>query len=170
MEVEHANSLRHKVAEVIRIHTPKAARVFCTNGDGVDTLRWKPSRSRAHVGWQQLPGLPTFHIDPIPNHSQVPTAIQTPAQNILMESSTPIKLWDTALEGLYQEDLAALKLASRSIDNLKPALNDVLAAALEKRDECLKTRWKVRAKGKTIVLRDVFDKRTIWIRKFIVWC
>jgi len=82
---------------------------------------------------------------------------------------TPSKLWDTALKSLSDEDLAAFELAGRgNIDNPRLTVDDALTAALSKRDECLKKRWKVRVKGKTIVLRDVLDKLTTWIQKFIV--
>lgn len=46
-------------------------------------------------------------------------------------------------------------------------LSEVLAAAQEKREQCIERRWKYkRSDGTTIVLREVFDKIVSWIDKF----
>jgi hypothetical protein len=47
---------------------------------------------------------------------------------------------------------------------------DVLAALLReaesKKTLCLQKRWKIKLTGKTVVLRDVFDKIIAWVHKF----
>jgi hypothetical protein len=46
-------------------------------------------------------------------------------------------------------------------------VNQVLQAANSKKDECLKKRWKISLKGRTIILRDVLEKVAAWVNKFI---
>jgi len=85
-----------------------------------------------------------------------------------MEAAKPNDFWDKAFDGLCEDDRSALTVTDSGNNHAKIAVDDVLAAALAKRDECLKKRWKIRIKGKTIVIRDVLDKLTTWIRKFMV--
>lgn len=46
-------------------------------------------------------------------------------------------------------------------------LNDVLVAAEEKRQECIKKQWKYKkSNGRIIIIRDLFDKILKWVDTF----
>jgi hypothetical protein len=46
-------------------------------------------------------------------------------------------------------------------------LNEVLAAAKEKREQCIRRQWRYkRSNGETVILRDLFDKILAWANKF----
>lgn len=72
-------------------------------------------------------------------------------------------LWGAALELLQPDDKERIRL--RSEDKVT-VLSEVLAGALEKREQCKDRQWKLkRINGKVIVLRDVFDKMVSWLNK-----
>ncbi|KAI4595169.1 hypothetical protein KJ359_007144 [Pestalotiopsis sp. 9143b] len=76
--------------------------------------------------------------------------------------------WAAALQRLDSKDRERYQLAV--IDQtLEPSviLKDVLAAAIAKKDECLKKRWKLVIGDRTVVVRDVLEKTAVWIEKFI---
>lgn len=72
-------------------------------------------------------------------------------------------LWDLALTSLVEKD-------RQQFDVLKPnkleILNDVLAAANQKKSEALKKQWKFTHKGKTYIIRDFMEKIIVWIDRF----
>lgn len=77
--------------------------------------------------------------------------------------------WAAALRALSDEDRQLFE--NLHLDAQKPALSvlqDVLAATNEKKEECVKKRIKVKIKGREIVIRDVLDKISAWVTKFIV--
>ena len=46
-------------------------------------------------------------------------------------------------------------------------LNDVLAAVEDKRQNCMRGRWRyTRSNGEVIILRDLFEKMAVWVNKF----
>lgn len=80
------------------------------------------------------------------------------------QPSSGTRLWLTALDALdpnLKESLAGI---------LKDQKGDVVSAILKeaerKKTLCLQKRWKVQLRGKTIVLRDLFDKIIAWVNQF----
>ncbi|KFG88057.1 putative ankyrin repeat-containing protein [Metarhizium anisopliae] len=74
--------------------------------------------------------------------------------------------WTAALHTLSDEERRLFK----NLDAEKPALGilqDVLAATLKKKEDCLRKRRKVRIPGRDIVIRDVLDKLSAWVTMFI---
>lgn len=74
--------------------------------------------------------------------------------------------WTAALHTLSDEERRLFK----NLDAEKPALGilqDVLAATLKRKEDCLRKRRKVRISGREIVIRDVLDKLSAWVKKFI---
>jgi len=71
--------------------------------------------------------------------------------------------WGAAIELLHPDDEEQIRL--QNADKLT-VLNEVLAAAVEKRDRCKDRQWKFKRRdGTVIVLRDVFDKVVTWLNK-----
>lgn len=76
----------------------------------------------------------------------------------------PQNLWQKALETL-DDDLKA------SLDFKKSTKHNILAAVLktaeEKKQLCLKKRWKFKkSNGEEVILRDVVEKIIVWLEKF----
>ena len=72
-------------------------------------------------------------------------------------------LWAAALETLSDADRQNIHFDSR--DKLK-VLSDLQALTERAREECIRKRWKYTRNGKTVVLRDVFDKVLQWVEMF----
>ncbi|MCJ1378529.1 hypothetical protein MMC17_001628 [Xylographa soralifera] len=83
----------------------------------------------------------------------------------LRQHSRPAEdLWTKAFNKLHPEDQAPVNqtLTSRVV-----VLKDILNKIQEKKQQCLQKRWTYKnEKGETVILRDVFDKITVWIDKF----
>ncbi|KAJ6180539.1 hypothetical protein N7519_011000 [Penicillium mononematosum] len=79
-------------------------------------------------------------------------------------TSSGTGLWLTALEALDSHLKESLG------DILKVQKGDIVSAILKeaerKKKLCLQKRWKVQLRGKTIVLRDLFDKIIAWVNQF----
>ncbi|PTB68604.1 hypothetical protein BBK36DRAFT_49405 [Trichoderma citrinoviride] len=75
--------------------------------------------------------------------------------------------WAKALQKLSKEDQAQFELASKSIDDPKSVLSNVLVATNKRKEECLKKRWKLSIKGQTVILRDVLEKISAWVQKLL---
>jgi len=46
-------------------------------------------------------------------------------------------------------------------------LQEVVSLAEEKKEQCLRKRWTIKKRnGGTLILRDVFEKIVVWVRKF----
>ncbi|KAJ6086758.1 hypothetical protein N7467_005672 [Penicillium canescens] len=71
--------------------------------------------------------------------------------------------WKEAYDGLSPTLKACLVRAKEEKADILTAL---LKEAESKKTLCLQKRWKVKLSGKTIVLRDVFDKIIAWVHKF----
>jgi len=81
----------------------------------------------------------------------------------LTSYSPPKDLWSEAIELLRPE--AAEEVRLKETDKLI-VLNEVLAAANEKKQQCKDKQWKyTRSNGTVIVFRDIFDKIVSWINK-----
>lgn len=76
--------------------------------------------------------------------------------------------WAAALERLSHEDRERFNSATTAQSNAHDVLLGVLEATRRKKDECMDKRWKVVIKGRSIVLRDVVDKISVWVSKVIV--
>lgn len=79
-------------------------------------------------------------------------------------SSSGGHLWPTAL-GTLDSHLKA-SLTGIINDHGGDIVTAILEEAESKKKLCLKKRWKVQFRGKTIVLRDLFDKIIAWVNQF----
>jgi len=72
-------------------------------------------------------------------------------------------LWNEAIKVLRPDDEEQIRLEKA---NKITVLSEVLTAAIEKRERCKDRQWKFKKRdGTVIVLRDVFDKITSWLKK-----
>lgn len=76
--------------------------------------------------------------------------------------------WAAALESLVDAEKERFNLATAHDRTPQEVLSDVLEAANQKKTECMQKRWKIKVKGRTIILRDVLGKITTWVNKFAV--
>lgn len=76
--------------------------------------------------------------------------------------------WAAALDRLSASDQKRFDLAAVRGRTPQDVLTDILAATNKMKDDCMKKRWKVTLKGRTIILRDVLEKITVWVTKFKV--
>ncbi|ROT39647.1 hypothetical protein SODALDRAFT_309087 [Sodiomyces alkalinus F11] len=74
--------------------------------------------------------------------------------------------WADALEKLSVEDRKRFDVTGIAERSPKDVLADVLEATEKKKRECMRHRWKITIKGRTIILRDVLEKITVWVNKF----
>lgn len=72
-------------------------------------------------------------------------------------------LWAAALATL--SDVDRQNIHFDSLDKLK-VLSDLRALTELAKEECIRKRWKYTRNGKTVVLRDVFDKVLQWVEMF----
>lgn len=76
----------------------------------------------------------------------------------------PQNLWQKALETLDDDLKASLDFKKSTKHNI---LATVLKTAEEKKQLCLKKRWKFKKpNGEEVVLRDVVEKIIVWLEKF----
>ncbi|KAK4165517.1 ankyrin repeat protein [Cladorrhinum sp. PSN259] len=75
--------------------------------------------------------------------------------------------WAVALSRLNREDAKRFDLVRISASKPREILNEVLQAANEKKDESMRKKWKVTIKGRTIILRDVLEKITVWVSRLM---
>jgi hypothetical protein len=76
-------------------------------------------------------------------------------------------LWDQALQTLAKDQRAKYEGLFSKGSGYIAILDDILSATNEKKEQCMKKRWKVSFRGRTIILSDVLDKLAVWINKFI---
>ncbi|PGH18939.1 hypothetical protein AJ80_04266 [Polytolypa hystricis UAMH7299] len=74
--------------------------------------------------------------------------------------------WEEAIDLLSPEDKEIVVAVQTKTPDRRAAIEAVLETAKQTRDECLSRRWKIVRKGKTIILRDVLEKVTVWINRF----
>ncbi|KAI0481698.1 hypothetical protein F4859DRAFT_475673 [Xylaria cf. heliscus] len=86
--------------------------------------------------------------------------------NIIPTSHAGSK-WEQALQRLRKEDQERFNAVNRSSDEPRKVLDDVLAAANERKEECLKKRWRLVINGRTIYIRDVLEKLSVWAKKLV---
>lgn len=86
----------------------------------------------------------------------------------LATHSASAALWAEALKRLSGEDQAQFDVSVTQNKSRQEILKDVLEATNQKKAECLGKRWKSVIGGKTIIFRDLLEKMTVWVQKFIV--
>lgn len=77
--------------------------------------------------------------------------------------------WDQALQRLRKEDRGQFNVVEKSLDEPWKILDGVLAAANERKEECVRKRWKLVINGRTIYIRDVLEKLSVWVKKLVVF-
>lgn len=73
-------------------------------------------------------------------------------------------LWEEALKSLGDEERKALDPVGKDSVGV---LEDLLKVVERRKTEAMFKRWKIAIRGKTIVIRDVFDKISAWIGKLL---
>jgi hypothetical protein len=84
-----------------------------------------------------------------------------------MAQSKEQDLWAEALRTLDKEERSRYEGLVAKGSGCLPILEDLLSATSEKKEECVKKKWKVSIKGRTIILSDLLEKVAVWINKFI---
>ena len=93
----------------------------------------------------------------------------SPAQSSLAQSSSPqtgiqpVDLWQKALATLDDDLKACLDFKNSTKRDI---LEKTLKTAEEKRQLCLRKRWKFKRNGKEVVVRDVLEKIIKWLDHF----
>lgn len=73
-------------------------------------------------------------------------------------------LWEKALDGIQPE---LRELIDGAQSNKRAALEIILYEAEQKREVCIRKRWKIKKRnGDIIILRDVFEKIVQCVQKF----
>lgn len=73
-------------------------------------------------------------------------------------------LWEVALQNLSSREKAAIQ--QTPVDPKREIIDQLRDVVQQKRDECLKQRWKFHFQGREIILRDVAEKLIFGINKF----
>lgn len=76
-------------------------------------------------------------------------------------------LWDDALKSLKEEDRIKYESILGKGFGHRIILEDILHATEVKKEQCIAQRWKVKIRGKTIIVRDLLEKVAVWVNKFI---
>jgi hypothetical protein len=76
-------------------------------------------------------------------------------------------LWDEALQTLPEDDRARYEGLWSKGSSYLTILDEILSTTEEKKQECVRKRWKVSIKGRTIILSDVLEKVAVWVNKFV---
>lgn len=93
------------------------------------------------------------------NHGSLNDTTRTVLQVSIAEN-----LWDKAVEALNDEERAQLDFQR---PDKRLVLEELLEVIEDKKQLCLRRRWKVRKRnGELVFLRDVLGKLTLWINKF----
>ncbi|KAK3298835.1 uncharacterized protein B0H64DRAFT_83679 [Chaetomium fimeti] len=75
--------------------------------------------------------------------------------------------WVAALGTLSEEDRERFTFAKTGQRSARDVLADVLEATRRKKNECIKKRWRVVVRGRSIILRDVLEKISVWVSKVV---
>lgn len=86
----------------------------------------------------------------------------TPSLSLQIGPS-PVGLWQKALAALDDDLKATLDFKSSTKRDI---LEKTLKTAEDKRQLCLRKRWKIRIRGKDVVVRDVLEKIVKWLDHF----
>lgn len=94
---------------------------------------------------------------PSPGQSTAPQAISS------QSGTQPVDLWQKALATLDDELKARLDFKNSTKRDI---LEKTLKTAEERRQLCLRKRWKVKRNGEEVVVRDVLEKIIRWLNHF----
>ncbi|KAI0856607.1 hypothetical protein F4860DRAFT_398338 [Xylaria cubensis] len=75
--------------------------------------------------------------------------------------------WEQALQRLRKEDQEHFNAVNKSTDTPLEVLDGVLAAVSKRKEDCLRKRWNTVVDGRTIYIRDVLEKISVWVKKLI---
>jgi hypothetical protein len=84
-----------------------------------------------------------------------------------MAQSQEQDLWAEALRTLPEEERSKYDGLVNHGSGCLEVLQDLLAVTNERKEECIKKRWKVSIKGRTIILSDLLEKVAVWVNKFV---
>ncbi|KAI1138632.1 hypothetical protein F5Y05DRAFT_45349 [Hypoxylon sp. FL0543] len=76
--------------------------------------------------------------------------------------------WSLGVEQLKKQEGDSFSLINALDREPLSVLIDILKATNDKKDECLKKRWKVVIKGRAIILRDILEKISVWVDRLLV--
>ncbi|KDN64257.1 hypothetical protein CSUB01_01350 [Colletotrichum sublineola] len=77
-------------------------------------------------------------------------------------------IWKSALDDLSEKDKQCLLEATAGQETCSATIHDLLELTNTKKAECVEKRWKVRVGDRTIILRDVLEKMSVWVAKIII--
>ncbi|KAK1846472.1 ankyrin repeat-containing protein [Colletotrichum chrysophilum] len=92
------------------------------------------------------------------------------AEGRAMELQVTLKgdnFWASAMKRLAEHDVSQLLKAVGPQGNHDATLRGLLDAINSRKRECMKKRWKVTIKDRTIILRDILEKISVWVSKVI---
>ncbi|KAI0190179.1 hypothetical protein EV127DRAFT_389290 [Xylaria flabelliformis] len=75
--------------------------------------------------------------------------------------------WEQALQRLRKEDQEHFNAVNKMTDTPLEVLHGVLAAVSKRKEDCLRKRWNTVVDGRTIYIRDVLEKISVWVKKLI---
>ncbi|KAI0440189.1 hypothetical protein F4803DRAFT_528424 [Xylaria telfairii] len=75
--------------------------------------------------------------------------------------------WEQALQRLGKEDREQFNVVRKSLDEPWKVLEGVLAVANERKEECIRKRWKLVINRRTIYIRDILEKLSLWVKKIV---
>jgi len=84
------------------------------------------------------------------------------------EQGSFVSRWSQALKELNNEEEEQFQIDLKTIGDRRTVLANLLNAVNKRKEECLRKRWKIRIKDRTIILRDVFEKLCVWIERMVV--
>jgi hypothetical protein len=80
-------------------------------------------------------------------------------------ANSPKNRWAKALESLNENEKQLLQVDPDGKDYLA-ILKEVLDKATEKKKLCIQKAWKFKRNGKVVIIRDLFEKIVVWVKKF----
>ncbi|KAJ6007891.1 hypothetical protein N7540_011867 [Penicillium herquei] len=82
----------------------------------------------------------------------------------MSSSASSMGIWSVALDTLDPKLKSCLTKATKTATN--DIIESILLEAESKKTVCLQKRWRVQVRGKTIILRDLFDKIVAWVNQY----
>lgn len=86
----------------------------------------------------------------------------------VLQSAQADSKWERALQTLKEDDQKQFDRIKDPLDDHHAVLYSVLSAANERKEECMKKRWRINVNGRTIYVRDILEKLCAWVKKIIV--
>ncbi|KAI1167471.1 hypothetical protein F5B18DRAFT_601893 [Nemania serpens] len=85
----------------------------------------------------------------------------------VLQSAQADSKWERALQTLKEDDQKQFDRIKDPLDDHHAVLYSVLSAANERKEECMKKRWRINVNGRTIYVRDILEKLCAWVKKII---